>query len=78
MKILNRQEVEALRQRYQKGDRLRLLYTDDPDTDNKPGLLGAVDYVDDAGTIHMIWDNGSTLGLIPGVDEFERAERKEP
>ena len=29
-----------------------------------------VDHVDDAGTLHCIFDNGRTLGDIPGVDDF--------
>ena len=29
-----------------------------------------VDHVDDAGTLHCIFDNGRTLGVIPGVDDF--------
>ena len=35
------------------------------------GLEGTVDYVDDAGQIHMSWKNGSTLALNKGVDKFE-------
>lgn len=27
--------------------------------------------VDDVGTVHVAWDNGSTLGLIPGIDQWE-------
>jgi Domain of unknown function (DUF4314) len=36
-----------------------------------PGTEGTVMSVDDSPTIHVMWDNGSTLGLIPGVDGFE-------
>lgn len=36
-----------------------------------PETIGIVDYVDDAGTIHMIWENGSSLGLIEGEDQIE-------
>lgn len=35
------------------------------------GTVGVVDFVDDIGTIHIKWENGSSLGLIKGVDEFE-------
>ena len=30
-----------------------------------------VDFVDDAGQIQMIWDNGRTLPLIENEDSFE-------
>lgn len=35
------------------------------------GTKGIVDYVDDAGTIHMKWSNGSKLGLVVGEDDFK-------
>lgn len=38
-----------------------------------PGTLGTVDSIDDGGTIHVVWDNGSRLGLLPGQDEWEPA-----
>lgn len=40
----------------------------------KRGTLGKVFYVDDAGTIHVKWTNGSTLGIVFGVDKIERIE----
>ena len=52
------------------GKRIRLVHTDDPYTDLTPGSEGTVDYVDDAGTVHVKWDDGSTLGMISGVDEW--------
>ena len=35
------------------------------------GTEGTVQYVDDAGTIHVQWDTGGGLGLVPGADEWE-------
>ena len=35
------------------------------------GLEGAIDYIDDAPQIHVNWENGSSLALIPEVDKFE-------
>ena len=35
------------------------------------GELGTIDHVDDIGTIHVKWDDGRTLGLVPDEDEFE-------
>ena len=36
----------------------------------RPGDIGTVQYVDDAGQIQMRWRRGSRLALIPGVDSF--------
>ena len=27
--------------------------------------------MDDIGTVHCVFDNGRTLGVIPGVDDFQ-------
>lgn len=35
------------------------------------GTEGTVKHIDDLGQIHVKWDNGSTLALIPETDEFE-------
>tara|TARA_B110001454_G_scaffold199551_1_gene204436 strand:+ start:136 stop:330 length:195 start_codon:yes stop_codon:yes gene_type:complete len=53
-----------------KGDRVRLVYTDDDHTDLSGGDEGTVNLIDDFGTIHVFWDKGNHLGLIPGHDEW--------
>ena len=35
-----------------------------------PGTEGVVDVVDDDGQLHMKWDNGRTLAIVPGEDSF--------
>lgn len=35
------------------------------------GTQGTVRSIDDALQIHVQWDNGSRLALIPGVDQWE-------
>ncbi|MBU4541805.1 MAG: DUF4314 domain-containing protein [Firmicutes bacterium] len=57
-----------------KGDRVRLIYMNDPYSDPGEGATGTVDCIDDIGTIHVIWDSGSRLGLIPGVDRWVMIE----
>ncbi len=53
-----------------KGKRIELISITDPYTNLRPGDRGTVDFVDDMGTIHVAWDNGSTLGLVPGEDQY--------
>lgn len=55
----------------QKGRRVRLVRCDDPDTNLQPGSEGTVLFVDAVGTVHVAWDNGSTLGLVEGVDQWQ-------
>ena len=43
---------------------------EDPYAPIAPGTEGEVDFVDDIGTIHMKWDNGRALGIVPGEDSF--------
>lgn len=43
---------------------------DDPYAPILPGTEGEVDFVDDAGQLHMKWDNGRLLALIPVEDSF--------
>ena len=67
---ISRSEVETLRAKYPEGTRIKLLSMDDPWAPIYPGEKGTVQHVDDAGQIHMSWDNGRTLALIPGEDSF--------
>lgn len=52
------------------GKRVRLIRCSDPYTKLTTGDEGVVDYIDDMGTIHVKWDNGSSLGLIQGEDTW--------
>jgi hypothetical protein len=36
-----------------------------------PGTEGTVLSVDAGGTVHVQWDNGRQLGLVPDADEWE-------
>lgn len=52
------------------GDRVQLIHCADPHTTLSPGTLGTVTLVDSLGTVHVHWDNGIRLGLVPGEDSF--------
>jgi hypothetical protein len=51
-------------------DRIQLLYINDEYTNLTPGDQGVVNFIDDYRTIHIDWDNGSSLGLLPDCDEW--------
>lgn len=69
--MLNRAKVEMLKLKYPKGTRIRLIHMDDPFAPVEDGTLGTVEVVDDGGQIHIHWDNGRGLALVPEVDVFE-------
>ena len=71
MRFPNEAELKALRERYPAGTRIRLIQMDDAFAPVPPGTTGAVAIIDDAGNIHIKWDNGRSLALIEGVDAFE-------
>lgn len=56
------------------GDRVRLDKMDDPYTNIRPGALGTVKFVDSLGTVHVEWDDGRRLGLVPGEDQWSVIE----
>lgn len=53
------------------GRRIRLISMKwDPDPID-PGTTGTIDYIDHVGTVFVKWDNGRSLGVAYGVDEWE-------
>lgn len=56
-------EVKGIRKVYHKGVRVKLLRMNDSYYVEE-GTLGTVQMVDDAGTIHVKWDNGRRLGVV--------------
>ena len=62
--------IKFIKEQYPPGTRIRLNSMNDPYAPVTPGTEGIVDLVDDAGQIHMKWDNGRTLAIIPGEDSF--------
>ena len=67
--------VKEIRNKYPRGSRIQLDYMDDPRA-IPPGTKGTVDHVDDAAQIHVKWDNGRTLAVIPGEDSFHKVSER--
>ena len=61
-------ELKALKKRFPIGMRVELVRMNDPYIRMSPGEKGSVDCIDDAGTIHVNWDCGSSLGVVYGED----------
>lgn len=60
---------------FTEGDRVRLVRCDDLWTTLEPGTLGTVIYIDGTGTIHVRWDGGHLLGMVPEAgDIIEHAQ----
>ena len=66
------EELARLREEYPVGTEVELIEMNDPYRDMPPGLRGAIEYIDDAGSAHIRWENGSSLAAIYGVDRFRR------
>ena len=65
--ILDKEQVESIRNQYPAGSRVELVQRDDPQAP-PAGTLGTVRGVDDIGSIIVSWDNGSGLNVLYGID----------
>ena len=71
MQFPNKQVLAALREKYPAGTKIILHHMKDP-YPVPDGTIGEVVTVDDAGNIHVRWQNGSRLAVIEGVDVFSK------
>lgn len=71
-----RRFAERMKRNYPPGTRLVLNHMNDPQA-VPPGTRGTVLYVDDAGQLGMNWDNGRSLSLVPGEDDFRKLTPEE-
>ena len=63
--------IQFLKDLYPAGTRVKLVEMNDIQAP-PIGTLGTVMYVDDIGTIHIKWDNGSTLGAAYPKDRVTK------
>ena len=67
-----REQVERIRAEYPNGARVELIEMNDSYREMPAGLKGTVVAVDDIATVHIAWDNGSSLGAAYGVDRIRK------
>lgn len=65
--------IEKLRMKYPSGTKVRLVRMHDIQAP-PIGTIGKVIHVDDMGTIHVDWENGSSLGVVYGEDKVEKIQ----
>ena len=68
MRVISRERLQALRERFKPDTRVELLKMDDVQAP-PIGTKGTVIGVDDIGSIMVHWDNGSGLSVAYGEDE---------
>jgi len=54
----------------EKGQRILLIKMVDPNP-VPPNTMGTIRLIDDAKQLHINWDNGRNLAIVPEVDKFE-------
>lgn len=67
MRLIGKNTLQALRERYPKGTRVELVQMDDAQAP-PVGTKGTVRGVDDMGSIMVAWDNGCGLSVAYGAD----------
>ena len=67
MRMISKEALQALRERFPRGARVELVKMDDPQAP-PIGTKGTVKGVDDIGSIMVAWDNGCGLSVAFGVD----------
>ena len=70
------EEIKQIKEKYTIGTKVKLIKMYDMQ-EVPVGTKGIIEFIDDIGTLHIKWENGSTLGLVVGVDEFEIIEEQE-
>ena len=68
MRVISKERLQALRERFKPGSRVELLKMDDVQAP-PIGTRGTVVGVDDIGSIMVNWDNGSGLSIAYGENE---------
>ena len=72
-----RKMAESTKKLYPPGTRIELLSMSDSYAPVPSGTRGTVKFVDSTGTLFPEWDNGRSLGVVPGEDSFRKLTQEE-
>ena len=70
-------QIKYIREKYVAGTKIELIKMYDLLAPVEAGTKGIVERVDDIGNLSIDWENGRTLSLVIGVDEFKVLENRE-
>lgn len=69
--MISENKLKEIKEKYPIGSKVKLLKDMDDKYPVLAGTIGTVDYIDSEGQLHMTWENGRTLALLPDIDQFE-------
>lgn len=72
-----RRQAQRMKENYPAGTRIMLLHMGADPNPVAPNTKGTVAFVDDIGTVHCDFDNGRSLGMVPGEDTFRTLTAEE-
>ena len=64
--------LKKLREDFPEGCTVELVEMCDPYREMPASMRGVVQFVDDAGGVHVAWSNGSSLAALHGIDAIRR------
>jgi len=75
--MISEDKLNEIKEKYPPETKIKLLKDMEDKQPILAGTIGIVDYIDSEGQLHMKWENGRTLALIPEVDQFEVISKPE-
>ena len=75
--MISEDKLNEIKENYPPETKIKLLKETEDKQPILAGTIGIVDYIDSEGQLHMKWENGRTLALIPEVDQFEIISKPE-
>ena len=73
MRIISKEALQSLHERFPRGTRVELVKMEDPQAP-PIGTKGTVLGVDDIGSIMVAWDSGGSLNVVYGEDICRKVE----